>query len=104
VNLDDPEVVREQYATEEGLEERRSIYQGVEGEDAKEVTVRAIAACRPRRVLDVGSGPGELSARMTAELGDQGHRLRGAAGVSSPAPRGCSVALLETRPMVGRDR
>ena len=69
MNLDDPEVVREQYATEDGLEERRSIYQDVEGEDAKEVAFRAIAACRPRRVLEVGPGPGELSARMTAELG-----------------------------------
>jgi SAM-dependent methyltransferase len=67
--LDDPEVVREQYATEDGLEERRSIYQDVEGEDAKEVVFRAIAACRPRRVLEVGPGPGALSARMTAELG-----------------------------------
>jgi SAM-dependent methyltransferase len=69
VTLDDPEVVREQYATETGLEERRSIYQDVEGEDAKEVAFRAIAACRPRRVLEVGAGPGELSARMTGALG-----------------------------------
>ena len=61
--------MREQYATEDGLEERRSIYQDVEGEDAKEVAFRAIAARRPRRVLEVGPGPGELSARMTAELG-----------------------------------
>ena len=69
MNLDDPEVVREQYATEDGLEERRSIYQDVEGEDAKEVAFRAIAACRPRKVLEVGPGPGELSARIAAELG-----------------------------------
>jgi SAM-dependent methyltransferase len=68
VNLDDPEVVRDQYATEEGLVERRSIYRDVEGEDAREVAFRAIAACRPRKVLEVGPGPGELSARIMAEL------------------------------------
>ena len=68
MNLDDPEVVREQYATEEGLEERRSIYQEVEGDDAKEGAFRAIAACRPRKVLEVGPGPGELSARIMTEL------------------------------------
>ena len=69
MNLDDPEVVRGQYATEDGLEERRSIYQDVEGEDAKEVAFRAISAGRPRKVLEVGPGPGELSARIAAELG-----------------------------------
>ena len=61
--------MREQYATEDGLEERRSIYQDVEGEDAKEVAFRAIAADGHAKVLEVGPGPGELSARMTAELG-----------------------------------
>jgi len=68
VSLDDPEVVRAQYATEDGLETRRSIYVDAEGEDASEVAFRAIAAGRPRRVLEVGPGPGELSARMMGEL------------------------------------
>ena len=69
MSLDDPAAVRAQYATETGLEERRSVYHDVEGEDAREVAFRAIAACSPRRVLEVGPGPGELSARMTEELG-----------------------------------
>jgi len=69
MSLDDPDVVRAQYATETGLEERRSVYHDLEGEDAKEVAFRAIAAGRPRKVLEVGPGPGELSARMTEELG-----------------------------------
>lgn len=68
MRLDDPEVVRAQYATEAGLETRRSVYQDIEGEDAREVAFRAIAAVHPRRVLEVGSGPGELSARIAAEL------------------------------------
>ena len=68
MSLDDPEVVRAQYATEDGLETRRSIYVDAEGEDAREVAFAAIAAGRPRRVLEVGPGPGELSARIMAEL------------------------------------
>jgi len=69
VSLYDPEVVQAQYATEAGLQARRSVYESQEGEDAREVAFRAIAAGRPRRVLEVGPGPGELSARMTAVLG-----------------------------------
>jgi SAM-dependent methyltransferase len=69
MSLVDPEVVRAQYATETGLETRRSIYEGVEGDDAREIAFQAIAGARPRRLLEVGSGPGELSARIAAELG-----------------------------------
>ena len=69
MSLDDPEVVRAQYATETGLETRRSIYENAEGDDAREVAFRAIAAAHPRRLLEVGPGPGELSARIATELG-----------------------------------
>ena len=69
MSLSDPDVVRAQYATEDGLEARRSVYENQEGEDAREVTFRMIAAGRPQRVLEVGPGPGELSARMAADLG-----------------------------------
>jgi SAM-dependent methyltransferase len=69
VSLHDPEVVRVQYASEDGLQTRRSIYDSREGEDARDVAFRAIAARRPRRVLEVGPGPGELSVRMKEELG-----------------------------------
>ena len=69
MSLDDAEVVRAEYATEDGLEARRSIYVNAEGEDAREVAFRAIAAGRPRKVLEVGPGPGELSARIASELG-----------------------------------
>ena len=69
MSLDDAGVVRAQYATETGLETRRSIYENVEGDDAREVTFQTIAATHPRRLLEVGSGPGELSARIMAELG-----------------------------------
>jgi SAM-dependent methyltransferase len=69
VSLDDPEVVKAQYATEVGLETRRSVYETQECDDRLQVAFSAIAACRPRRVLEVGPGPGELSVRMMAELG-----------------------------------
>ena len=35
----------------------------------REVAFQAIAASRPRKVLEVGPGPGELSGRIMAELG-----------------------------------
>lgn len=69
MSLDDPGVVKAQYATEAGLETRRSVYATQECEDPLEVAFAAIAACHPHRVLEVGCGPGELSVRMTAELG-----------------------------------
>jgi SAM-dependent methyltransferase len=69
VTLDDPEVVRRDYASESRLLARRSIYQTSEGPNALDVLWERIAEARPRRVLEVGPGPGELSERMAAELG-----------------------------------
>jgi SAM-dependent methyltransferase len=71
VKLNDPRVVREQYANEEGLVARRSIYTDIDGPDAREETFRAIAELAPRCILEVGSGPGELSDRMARELAAQ---------------------------------
>ncbi len=67
MTLSDPELVRREYASEAGLEARRSIYEDAEGDDAREVAFRAIADGRPTRVLEVGPGPGELSARIATE-------------------------------------
>ena len=68
MSLDDPEVVKAQYATEVGLVTRRSVYETQECDDPLQVAFAAIAACHPRRVLEVGPGPGELSVRMRDEL------------------------------------
>jgi SAM-dependent methyltransferase len=68
VKLNDPQLVRDEYASEEGLEARRSIYTDVDGPDAREETFRAIAELAPESVLEVGPGPGELSERMAREL------------------------------------
>ena len=69
MKLDDPALVAAQYASEAPLEARRSIYAAVEGPDTREVAFAAIAEVSPRRVLEVGGGPGELSARIARELG-----------------------------------
>jgi ubiquinone/menaquinone biosynthesis C-methylase UbiE len=69
VRPEDPTLVASQYATEVPLEARRSAYAEVEGPDAREVAFEAIAECAPRRVLEVGGGPGELSERIARELG-----------------------------------
>ena len=65
----DPSYVRAQYATETGLEARRAAYKHAAGADARDVAVAAVAEVAPERVLEVGPGPGELSERLTRELG-----------------------------------
>lgn len=65
---DDPAHVREQYATEQGLAARASIYGG-EGADARDVVVDVLRPLHPERLLEVGCGWGELAARMATELG-----------------------------------
>ena len=66
---DDPTLIASQYKTEDPLEARRAAYADVEGPDAKEVAFAAVAECAPRRLLEVGGGPGELSERIARELG-----------------------------------
>jgi SAM-dependent methyltransferase len=68
VRLDDPATVRLQYATEDGLEARRSLYVAAEGDDPRDVALDAVARVAPREVLEVGCGPGELAERIEREL------------------------------------
>jgi SAM-dependent methyltransferase len=69
VSLNDPALVRHEYASEAGLEARRSIYETRDGPDAREAAFTAVAEAQPQQVLEVGSGPGELAERMARELG-----------------------------------
>ena len=69
MRVDDPGAVAAQYATEATLEARRALYRNVEGPDPRELAFEAVAEVRPRRVLEVGCGPGELAARIGRELG-----------------------------------
>lgn len=79
--LDDPRHVREQYATERNLAARKSVYATAEGPDAREVLFAAIVEARPRRVLEVGGGEGELAERIITAVGaelvgiDQSERM-----------------------------
>jgi SAM-dependent methyltransferase len=79
--FDDPAYVRDQYATEDGLVARRSIYCDITGPDARELMIEAVAEVAPRRVLEVGCGPGEAAERIERELGatvlasDQSERM-----------------------------
>jgi SAM-dependent methyltransferase len=68
VTLNDPRLVRDEYASEQGLEGRRAAYRYAEGPNAPQMAFDAVAQLSPRRVLEVGCGPGELAARIGDEL------------------------------------
>lgn len=67
MRADDPAYVREQYATEDGLVARASIY-GDGGVDARDMVLDELRRVSPARVLEVGCGWGELAERMGREL------------------------------------
>ena len=69
MTIDDPTAVREQYATEENLRARQRLWTTVEGENARLVLFRILSELKPRNVLEVGGGQGELAERMQGELG-----------------------------------
>jgi SAM-dependent methyltransferase len=79
--LNDPALVREQYADEKNLGARKAIYAGAEGPDPRELAFQAIAEVVPATVLEVGGGEGELAERVVRELGaelvlvDQSERM-----------------------------
>lgn len=73
MRLNDPELVRRQYASEDGLAVRRDFQLRFrEGPDAFDVAFDAVAEGEPRRVLEVGCGMGNFSERVargtTAEV------------------------------------
>jgi SAM-dependent methyltransferase len=81
VRLEDPALVREEYASESRFAARKAAYRFAEGPDPREVAFKAVAESEPRRVLEVGCGEGELAERVSLELGcdvlalDQSERM-----------------------------
>jgi SAM-dependent methyltransferase len=67
--LDDPETVKAQYAREDNLRARQRMYEEVSGPHPHDVLWQTLVEWKPRRVLEVGGGPGELAERMQKELG-----------------------------------
>jgi SAM-dependent methyltransferase len=70
--LDNPMLVRWEFASEERLEQRNTIYRRlVEGDNAEEVLFAAVKEFAPTRVLEVGCGAGGMAERVRDELGAQ---------------------------------
>jgi SAM-dependent methyltransferase len=68
LTLNDPALVRAEYADERGLLGRRAAYEHADGPDPRELAFAAVEECRPTTVLEVGCGPGELAERIGREL------------------------------------
>ena len=81
MRLNDPEVVRAEYAEESRLEERIAAWQGLTGPNPRELALEAVAESRPRRVLEAGCGQGWAAEWIKGELGaevvaiDQSERM-----------------------------
>lgn len=70
MKLDNPLLVRWEYASEERLEKRNAVVRALSrGPGPEDAAVAAVAAVQPKRVLDVGCGLGELGERFQNELG-----------------------------------
>lgn len=68
--LDDPSVVAGEYADEARLRRRAAAYTGeTRGADARLPLVQAVADAKPRRILEVGCGWGELAEWVRRETG-----------------------------------
>jgi len=67
--LDDPQALAEQYASEEALRQRVLAHRElVDGPDDEEIVRERLLAARPHRLLEVGSGLGELCAWAKSRL------------------------------------
>jgi SAM-dependent methyltransferase len=65
VRLDNPLLVRWEYASEERLAKRNAIFHElIEGDNPEDAAFAAVAEAAPARILDVGSGTGELTQRL----------------------------------------
>lgn len=68
MRLDDPELVRREYADEVRFNIRQSTWDQSTGPDVHDLILEALAEISPERVLEVGPGKGELAERIVREL------------------------------------
>jgi SAM-dependent methyltransferase len=68
LRLNDPAVVRAEYASERGLSGRIAVYRFAHGPDPRRLALDAVAEVAPKRVLEVGCGTGDLTEQLAAEL------------------------------------
>jgi SAM-dependent methyltransferase len=64
VRQNDPDLVRREYADEQGLSERIAMWARRDGPQPQDAAFDEILAAAPRRVLDAGCGRGELAERL----------------------------------------
>jgi SAM-dependent methyltransferase len=70
LKMDSPLLVQWEYASEERLAVRNRTYKElVECANAEEMVFEAVREARPKRVLEVGCGTGDLAERIKDELG-----------------------------------
>jgi SAM-dependent methyltransferase len=69
VRIDDQAYVEHQYASEHNLAARKSFYDEVGGDDARDIAFEAVREAEPQCVIEVGCGEGELAERIASELG-----------------------------------
>jgi ubiquinone/menaquinone biosynthesis C-methylase UbiE len=68
VRLNDPALVRDEYASEDRLAARAAVYEQAEGPDARDRLLELLRVARPTRLLEVGCGWGELADRIAFEV------------------------------------
>ncbi len=76
MRLDNPLLVRWEYASEERLNKRNAIFRAlVQGESPEDAAVAAVESAHATRMLDAGCGPGELTERFVRDLGLEVHAI-----------------------------
>jgi SAM-dependent methyltransferase len=68
LRINDPDLVRREYADERRYAVRMAKQKAATGPDPYAVVFDAVAECAPRDVLEVGCGRGELAQRIAREL------------------------------------